>query len=112
MKTERTLVEGKMFVFAKAKSEFQLEQCVPGDLPFDYVLKSYDYGDEDCVRLHEFDVSDYLPDGIDITLKCVENLKEQMVAIEKKAKADIKDLEARIRSLALIEYIPDATLEE
>ena len=107
MKTKRTLVEGNMYVFAKAKSEFQLEDLKPGELPFDYVLKAYDYGDEDCVRLHEFKVSDYLPDGIDITLKCVENLKEQIEEAEKEFKRKVKDLEARIRSLALIEYKPE-----
>ena len=107
MKTERTKVEGTMYVFAKAKSEYQLKNLETDELPFQYVLKSYDYGDEDCVRLHEFEVSDYLPEGIDITLKCVENLKEQIIAVEQKAKKDIADLNARIKALALIEYRPD-----
>ena len=106
MKTKRTQVEGTMYVFAKAKSDYQLDNLDPGELPFEYVLKSYDYGDEDCVRLHEFPVSDYLPEGIDITLKCVENLREQIVAIEKTTAIKIRDLEKRIRHLALIEYKP------
>jgi len=107
MKTQRTLVEGTMFVFAKAKSEYELDNLEPGDLPFKYELKSYDYGDEDCVRLHEFAVSDYVPDGIDITLKCIENLKEQITVIEEDAKKAVKKLEDRIKALALIEYKPE-----
>ena len=107
MKTEKTLVEGTMYVFAKAKSKYQLETMEAGELPFTYELKSYDYGDEDCVRLHEFDVSDYLPEGIDITLKCVENLQEQIAAVQQRAEKDIEELEERIRRLAMIEYHPD-----
>jgi hypothetical protein len=106
MKTERTLVTGNMYVFAKAKSEYQLGNLKENELPFDYVLKSYDFGDEDCVRIHEFPVQDYLPEGIDITLKCVENLQEQIIELEKKTKNKVKELTARIRALALIEHQP------
>lgn len=107
MKTKRTLVEGTMYVFAKAKSQYQLDNLEPGELPFEYVLKSYDYGDEECVRLHSFQCNDYLPEGIDITLKCVENLKERIIAVRKQADEDVAELESRIKRLALIEYQPN-----
>ena len=107
MKTERTEVTGTMYVFAKAKSEYELDHLDPGELPFRYILRSYDYGDEDCVRLHEFEVSSFLPEGIDITLKCVENLREQIVKIQEEAKTKVRELEDRIKALALIEYRPE-----
>lgn len=107
MKTQRTKVEGTMYVFAQAKSEYELSKLKPGELPFKYKLKSYDYGDESCVRLHEFPVSSYIPDGIDITLKCVENLKEQIVALEKETAEKVAELNERIKALALIEYRPE-----
>ena len=112
MKTERTKVEGNMFVFAVAKSDYELENLNPGDLPFSYKLKSYDYGDENAVRVHEFPVTGTIPSGIDITLKCIENLREQIEAIETKAKKDVAGLEKRIKALALIEYKPDVPAED
>jgi len=108
MKTEKTTVTGTIYVFAKAKSDYVLENLEPGELPFTYEIKSYDYGDESCVRLHEQQISITVPDGIDITMECVKNLNERIEAVEEKAKRDVADLQARIKAIALIEYKPDA----
>ena len=48
-----------------------------------------------------------IPEGIDITRECVKNLREKIIAVEEKAKKDIKDLNDRIAKLALIEYQPE-----
>lgn len=112
MKTKKTKVEGTLYVFAQAKSNYALENLAPGSLPFYYDIKSYDYGNEDAVRLHEFTVSEYVPDGIDITMKCVENLEEQIESVMQKADSEVANLRDRIKALALIEYKPDATPED
>lgn len=112
MKTSRMKIEGTCYVFAKAKSDYQLENLKPGELPFRYEIKSYDYGDENCVRLCEFPVSTYIPNGIDITLACVDNLKELIEVLEKEHATKIEELNDRIKALALIEYRPDDVTSE
>jgi hypothetical protein len=94
-------------VYAQAKSKYQIENLKPDELPWEYRVKDFDYGDEASVRIMEHEILIPIPDGIDITAQCIMNLKEKIVAVEKQAKEDIKDLNDRIRNLALIEYKPD-----
>ena len=47
MKTEETVVKGTMYVFATPKSAYLIENLEPGELPYTYDLKSYDYESED-----------------------------------------------------------------
>lgn len=107
MKTERQTITRNVYVFAEAKSKYQIEKLNPGELPFEYIIKAYDYGDEKCVRIMEQPVSIVIPEGIDITLECVKNLQEKIDAIRKDSAKQIKELEERIRALTLIEYKPD-----
>lgn len=107
MKTEAQNFRATVYVYAKAKSKYQLENLDPGELPFDYDVRGYDYGDESCVRIMEHEILVPIPGGIDITQECIKNLKEKINAVEKQAKEDVKDLEERIRNLALIEYRPE-----
>lgn len=107
MKTEKTKVEGSMYVFATTKPDWELDNLEPGDLPFYYEIKSYDYGDERSVRIHEQNVIVTIPSGIDVTLACIDNLKEQIEVVRKEAEEKVENLEKRIRALALIEYQPE-----
>lgn len=109
MKTEAETIERTVYVFAEAKSQHQLDNLDPGELPFEYKVKQYDYGDESCVRVHEQQISVHIPAGIDLTLECVKNLEEKIVSVQKNADDEIADLRTRIKALALIEYKPDDT---
>ena len=107
MKTEKTQVDGTMYVFAEAKSSYELEKLDYGELPFRYKIKSYDHGDEASVRLMEHPVAIVVPEGIDITLECISNLKEKIVSLEKDCASAVASLNKRIKALALIEYKPE-----
>lgn len=109
MKTEKQTITRNVYVYAEAKSKYQIEKLEPGELPFDYKVKGYDYGDESSVRIMEQPISIVIPEGIDITLECVKNLQEKIDAIRKESAKQIKDLEDRIRSLTLIEYKPSGS---
>lgn len=107
MKTERTEVTSTLYVFATLKQPFALSNMEPGDLPYSYEVKSFDWGGESSVRLHEFEVMTVIPAGIDITMKCIENLKELITKTERETVAKVAELEERIRAISLIEYKPD-----
>lgn len=108
MKTEAQLLRTTVYVFAKAKTQYEIDNLKPGELPWEYRVKDYDYGDETSVRIMEHEIIVPIPEGIDITRECVKNLREKIVAVEEKAKKDIKDLNDRIAKLALIEYQPES----
>jgi hypothetical protein len=107
MKTKAEAIDRTVYVFAEAKTPHQLENLSPGELPFEYRVKQYDYGDESSVRVHEQKITVHIPGGIDLTLECVKNLEEKIIDVQKTADADIQDLRARIKALALIEYKPE-----
>lgn len=107
MKSTPATIKAKVYVFAEPKTKYQLENLEANELAYRYVVKSYDFGNEDSVRLSEHEIEIAVPGGIDITSACIQNLKERIDAITKDAEKDIKDLEQRIRDLVLIEYRPD-----
>jgi hypothetical protein len=107
MITDLERITRTVYVYAKAKTKFQIERLDPDESPFEYVVKDYDYGDESQVRIMEVDVDIIIPSGIDLTRACIENLREKIGAVEKEAKEKVADLEDRIRKLALIEYRPN-----
>lgn len=107
MKTEETVVNGVMYVFAEPKPAYEIESLDPGELPFIYILKSYDYESEDSVRVCEFPVTGTVPAGIDITMKAIEGFREKIVEVQKEADRKILRLEDKIKALLLITYQPD-----
>jgi len=112
MKTTKENIERTVYVFAEAKTSYELENLEVGELPFTYKVKQYDYGDESCVRIMEQAIILTIPEGIDITLECVKNLEEKILALEAECVKEVAELRERIRNLALIEYKPDATPED
>lgn len=107
MKTKKESLRTTVYVYAKPKTKWEIEQLKPGELPWEYRVKDFDYGDESSVRIMEHEILIPIPDGIDITSQCILNLKEKIVAVQKQAEDDIKDLNDRISRLALIEYQPE-----
>ena len=107
MKTRKTEINSTLYVFATIKSEWTLQHLDEGELPYTYEIKSFDWGGENSVRLYDFSVMTTVPADIDITMKCIENLQEQIVVVEKESVSKIKDLEERIRAISLIEHKPD-----
>jgi hypothetical protein len=109
MKTTKENIERTVYVFAEAKSPNEIENLEPGERPFEYRVKQYDYGDEKSVRIMEQAIILTIPEGIDITLECIRNLEEKIVAVEQECQEKVRELRERIRSLALIEYKPEET---
>lgn len=107
MKTIRENLRTTVYVYAQAKSKWAIDRLEPGELPWEYRVKDFDYGDESSVRIMEHEILIPIPADIDVTTKCIENLREKIIAVQKQADEDIKDLNERIRNLALIEYRPD-----
>lgn len=112
MLTSKETLRTTVYVYAQAKSKYACQNLKPGELPFEYRVKDFDYGDESSVRIMEHEILIPIPDGIDITTKCIENLREKIVAIRKDTEKEVKDLEERIRNLALIEYRPEPAVVE
>lgn len=111
MKTKQENLRTTVYVYAQAKSKYQIEQMKPGELPWEYRVKDFDYGDESSVRIMEHEILIPIPADIDVTTKCIENLKEKINAVQKQAEEDIQDLNDRIRNLALIEYRPEEPVD-
>lgn len=112
MKTIKQNIERNVFVYAQARTSYELENMEPGELPFTYRVKEFDYGDENCVRILEQAVLIAIPAGIDLTIECMKNLEEKIVAVQKDADDEIKDLRGRISALALIEYKPQENTDD
>lgn len=110
MKTIRENLRTTVYVYAQAKSKWAIDRLEPGELPWEYRVKDFDYGDESSVRIMEHEILIPIPADIDVTTKCIENLREKIIAVQKQADEDIKDLNERIRNLALIEYRPDSNV--
>lgn len=107
MKTELTTVNGTMYVYAIPKTEYEIEKLDDNELPFSYVLRSFDFhSDDDAVRVCEFPCTGVVPAGIDLVMQAITGMKERQLEIQKEADRKISRLETRIKALALIEYKP------
>jgi hypothetical protein len=109
MKTNRETIKTKVYIYAEPKSKYQIENLQEGEALWTYRVKDYDYGDETSVRIMSKEIIVDVPDGIDITTRCISNLQEKIIAVQKQANKDVEDLRDRISKLALIEYMgPDS----
>ena len=106
MRTVKTKIERKVYIYAEAKTAHEIENLGPNELPFTYSVKSYDYGDESSVRIMEIPVFITIPEGIDITMECIKNLEEKIIAVQAAAKKEVEELRKRISALARLEYHP------
>lgn len=109
MKTDGRTITSKVYIFAEMKTNWELDHLEDGGLPFKFRVKDFDYGNENCVRIMEYEVDIPIPAGIDLTEKCIENLREKIRAVEEECKTEVADLQQRIRNLSLIEYKPEAS---
>ena len=121
MKTAKTNVEGKCYIWAIPKTDWEIKQDLEKMerskvVPFRYIIKSSssDYRDE-AVMVHEFDVLGTVPEGVDLITAAVKTLREEIIRVRKEADDRIGELEVKIKNLALIEYRPeviDAEVDE
>lgn len=107
MKTTKQEITRTVYVYAEAKSNWELENLTANELPYKFQVKGYDFGDEQSVRIMEQEITVSIPAGIDLTTACIENLKEKIDAIEAEAEEEVDNLKQRILALARIEYHPD-----
>ena len=112
MRTEVTIVRGTAYVFATPKTEYEIQNLEEGELPFRYEIKSYDYCNEDSVRVCEFPITGTVPAGIDLTMMAIEGFREQIVEVQKVADQKIEMLEEKIKALLLITYQPPIPFDE
>jgi len=114
MKTEKTTVSGKCYIWALPMTDYQVKLAleeVDGDMekvtPFKYeITASCSNWHDGAVRVCEFDVVGTVPEGIDLVKQAVETLRDEIIKVRKDADDKIADLEEQIKNLALIEYKP------
>ena len=120
MKTQLTKVDGKAYIWAVPKGEYTLGQeirengdSMVGICPFKYdVTCNESDWRSDSVLVAEFDIVGTVPAGIDLVLKAVETLRNQIVTIQAEAEKEVAKIEEKIRKLALIEYKPEVVSEQ
>jgi hypothetical protein len=110
LKTESTEVTETLQIWAIPRSEWQIERD-PAKFPFRYEIRTGSPYQDGSVKVHEQEVSLYVPAGIDLRKKAIETLSEEIKTVKKDADTRVKDLEEQINSLALLEYKPDNVIE-
>lgn len=110
-KTERTCVEGTVGIWAVPKTDWEMdterEEGVSNPLPFKFQLSTGTVYTTGAIKLHEVEVSAWLPDGIDLLQAALKTLKEEME--HERASHDMKmaDLQRRMDSLLLLTHDPE-----
>jgi hypothetical protein len=115
MKTKREVIQGNMYIWAKPKTEWQLErelEEVDGDMtridPFTLFIDSIEnHWMDTYVRVAgPIPVSATVPEGVDLVTRAVETLRDKAIEIQKEADEKINAIEERIKSLALLTHQP------
>ena len=106
MKTKRTEVVQKMAIWAIPKSDYEIEESAPGEMPFKYQIMTSGGSpwQDGSVKVHEKEITMYVPAGLDLLEKAVETLKEQIKETRAEAQSKIYKYEAQINNLLLIEW--------
>ena len=106
MKTKRTEVVQKMAIWAIPKSDYEIEES-PNEMPFNYKIMTGPCStpwQDGSVKVHEADMTMYVPAGLDLLEKAVETLKDQIKETRAEAQSKIVKYEAQINNLLLIEW--------
>ena len=120
MKTTECKVEGKAYIWAVPKGDWQLKQEVKdnegsmiGICPFRYETTDSDSDwRSTAVLVSEFDIVGTVPSGIDLVMKAVATLRDKIVTIQAEADKEVAKIEEQIRNLALLEYKPEVISEQ
>lgn len=115
MKTEKTKVEGTMYIWAYPKTEWELSQELKeaGEgmehtvLPFKYRITSSDTNySQGTVLVADFEVVGTVPEGVDLVKAAIKTLRAEIEEARKEYEKKKVELEEQIGKLALIEYQP------
>ena len=108
MKTKHTKVTQKMSIWAIPKSDYDLEDLSPGEMPFDYkIFTNMNTPWQDgSVKVDTQEVDLWVPAGVDLLEQAIETLKEQIKETRAEAQSKITKYEQQIEQLTLIEYKP------
>ena len=104
-KTTHTEVTAKAAIYAVPRTEHEISTSEDG-CPFEYLLKTNAPWQDGTIKLHEVELSEWLPAGIPLLEKAIETLKEAIAEEERESQKRVTAMQARIDALALIEYIP------
>lgn len=106
-KTTPTMVEEKGAIWAIPRTPHQIKASEDG-CPFYYELKAGHHSpwQDGAIKLHELTLAVALPGGIPLLEKAIETYKEKIDEERITSAKKVADLQARIDTLALIEYIP------
>ena len=105
MKTETTKVTTTLQLWAIPRSEYYIETH-PEELPFRYEARTEKCWQDGAVKLHEEEVTVWVPEGIDLLEKAVETLKDEIKDVKKTADERVEDLQQQINNLLMLEYTP------
>ncbi len=106
-RTTQESVTAEVAVWAIPRTEHEISTSDDG-CPFNYELRLTDAWQDGAIKLHEATVAVNLPAGIPLLDKAIETLKEAIEEERRESDKRVARMQARIDSLALIEYIPEA----
>lgn len=106
-KTTQERVTAEVAVWAIPRTEHEISTSEDG-CPFYYELRLTDAWQDGAIKLHTSEVAVHLPAGIPLLERAIETLKEAIREEERESTRRINRMQARIDSLALIEYHPEA----
>ncbi len=107
-KTTQEVVSAEAAIWAIPRNEWQIEQSDDG-CPFYYAQRTSDAWQDGAIKLHEVELGATLPEGIPLLEKAVQTLKDAIAEERAASEKRVADLQQRIDTLALIEYVPEAT---
>lgn len=105
MKTEREKISGMASVWALPRTTWEIEQSEDGRA-FKYIVKTDTAWQDGAVKVCDFNVDTWIPDGIDLVEKAIETMQEKINSIQKNAQKEVDNLLEQIKSMQLIEHQP------
>ena len=106
MKTKKTVIKQKLNIWAIPQGTYTMEND-PDAPPFYFEVKTDMCWNTGAVNIHEVEFSAELPEGIDLTAKAIETLKEAKRKVQAEAHRDIADIEKMIDNLIYLEHDDD-----
>lgn len=118
MKTMREQVDGKCYVWAFPKTDWELQQEIDardgnmaGIMPFKYeITTSSSNWRDDSVLVCDFAVSTWVPEGVDLVKAAISTLRDEISRVQEEADKKIAELQEKINNLALIEFKPEGMI--
>lgn len=106
MKTKNTVIKQKLNIWAIPQTPYTMEN-VPDAPPFYFEVRTEMCWHTGAVNVHEVEFSTEIPEGIDLTAKAVETLKEAKRKVQAEAHREIADIDKMIENLMYLEHNDD-----